>query len=368
MEFNYSDHIVRITFNPTDIIVRFEHNKTFRSYEQTFFERDFPQTSMMGGMKFLEKILTAVFSSPKEGELYIDTFKVNASGINFTVVLNNPFFANAFVLPFELPAIRKESGNLDLNVLNHKMKELSEGLEPRLQRLTDLLESRLAVVDSLTSNLKELTERCGSTITLPGCIFAIPVTSTSLILIRDRTCLPDGRAFSIMMPGQSTPGNWSNNSPINWHNIFQGVSHTGHGVNFQQCADSFAFDKLTSISNLKYLKQCKQLTISGSMELSDYSVLGEMPWLTHITIVSSRQYQNSSNPGIWINAGNNPQLRDLQWIKNLKNLQSLTLLGCSLLLDITPLKDLPNLRELDIRETGVRNADFIINPNLKITK
>lgn len=365
MEFNYSDYLVRLTFNPTDIIIRFEHNKTFRSYEQTFFERDYPETMLMGGLEFLGKLLRAAFED--SGDVKIDNFKESPARLSFKLLLENPLFIRPITLSFELSALRKDSGNLDLNLLNRKVKEMNDGFEPRLQRLTDLLESRLAVVDSLTSQLKELAERCGTSITLNGCMFAIPVNLTTLILIRDRTCLPDNRAFSSMMPGQSTAGAWNNNSPINWNNLFQGHSHTGHPINFQQCPDSFAFDKLTSISNLKYLKQCKQITISGSMELSDYSVLGEMPWLTHITIVSSRQYQNS-NPGIWINAGNNPPLRDLSWIKNLKSLQNLTLLGCSSLSDITPLKDLPNLRELDIRETGVRNTDFLMNPSLKITK
>ena len=61
MEFNYSDYLVRLTFNPTDIIIRFEHNKTFRSYEQTFFERDYPETMLMGGLEFLGKLLRAAF-------------------------------------------------------------------------------------------------------------------------------------------------------------------------------------------------------------------------------------------------------------------------------------------------------------------
>jgi hypothetical protein len=151
-----------------------------------------------------------------------------------------------------------------------------------------------------------------------------------------------------------------------------GHQHLGHTVSWNSASESFTFDKLTSISNMKYLKNCKQVTLSGCMELADYATLGEMPWLTHITIVSSRQWaqHNTSNgtQWTWANAGNNPPLRDISWVKNLKSLQNLTLLGCSSLSDITPLKELPNLKELDIRETAVRNTDFLVNPNLKITK
>jgi hypothetical protein len=364
MEFHYSDYLVRITLNPTDIIVRFEHNTTFRAYEQTFFDRDFPEASFLGGIEFVGKVLTTAFSS-KSSDVGIEGFKKSNTNISFTVVVNNPLFVTGIGFLFELPALRKESGNLDMNVLNRKVKEMNDSLEPRLKQLQEALEGRLAIVDTLTVRLKEMEDRCGSSITLPGCMFAIPTNLTSIILIKNQTVLPDGRAFSTMMPGYHTSGQY-NNSPVNWNNMFQGVNHTGYHIVWNPAQEAFAFDKLTSISNMKYLKNCKQVTLSGCMELADYATLGEMPWLTHLTIVSSRQYQN--NPANWINAGNNPPLRDISWVKNLKNLQSLTLLGCSSLSDITPLKDLPNLKELDIRETAVRNTDFLVNPNLKITK
>jgi len=322
---------------------------------------------MMGGLDFLGKILATVFTAEKSADLSVENFTVTPSSLEFTAILNNPFFLKPISLTFQLPAIRKDSGNLDLQVLNRKMKDMSDGLEPRLQKLTEALESRLAIVDLLTSKMKEMEERCGNSITLPGCIFAIPINTPSLILIRNQTSLPDGRAFSSMMPGHHTTGQF-NNSPLNWNQMLMGHQHLGYTVTWSPATDSFVFDKLTSISNLKYMKHVKQVTLSGCTELSDYSTLGEMPWLTHITIVSSRQWTHSASVWGWNNAGNNPTLNNISWIKNLKNLQSLTLLGCSSLSDITPLKELPNLRELDIRETAVRNTDFLVNANLKITK
>ena len=364
MELTYENYLVRITLNPTDIILRFENKDTFRSYEQTLFERDYPETMLMGGLEFLGNLLQGAFDE-EEGDVEIDEFKVSPARITFNIVLENPLFVRPIILKFEIPAVRKESGTLDINVLNRKVKEMNESLEPRLKKLQDALESRLAIVDTLTLRLKEMEDRSANHIVLPGCMFAIPMNLTSLTLVRNQTCLPDGRAFSTMMPGYYTSGSY-NSAPINWPNLFMGTQQIGYPVSWNPAQDVFVFDKLTSISNLKYLKTCKQITISGSMELSDYSALGEMTWLTHITIISSRQYQHS--PSNWINAGNNPPLRDISWIKNLKSLHSLTLLGCSSLSDITPLKDLNNLKELDIRETAVRNTDFLINPNLKITK
>jgi hypothetical protein len=369
MEFHYTDYLVRLTFNPMDIIVRFEHNKTYRSYEQTFFERDFPQASMMGGLDFLGKILATVFTAEKSADLSVENFTVTPSSLEFTAILNNPFFLKPISLTFQLPAIRKESANLDLQVLNRKMKDMSDGLEPRLQKLTEALESRLAIVDLLTSKMKEMEERADSHIVIPGCMFAISLTTPTLTLVRDRTSLPSGETFSIMNPGMKTTGNMSShcNNPINWQQPF-GNPQGGYTQNWDPHYNTYVVNQgIQSLANLKYLKKCTQLILSGLNEVRDYSPIGEMTQLTHLTIVSSRQFQ-WNNTANYINLGNNPVISDIKWIKNLKNLQSLTLLGCSSLSDITPLKELPNLRELDIRETAVRNTDFLINANLKITK
>ncbi len=366
MEFHYNEYIVRITLNPVDIIVRFEHETTFRAYEQTFFDRDFPEAGLLGGLEFLGKALTSAFQQQKPGELTIEDFKNNKTSLSFNLVINNPLFVSAIMFPIELHALRKESGNVDVNVLNRKMKEMSDSLEPRLLKLQQALESRLATVDTLTLHLKEMEERCGNHIVIPGCMFAIPTNITNLTLVKDRTALPSGDCYSMSWINSKYKYlcNTHNSCGLNYDNPYSGCN------SFQKtpAPNTFVFDSLTSINNLKHLKNCQVLMLSGTNQLQDYSVLGEMVGLTHLSIVSSRNIQqNNMNTG-GINGGNNPILHDIKWIKNLKKLVSLTLLGCTSLSDITPLKDLPNLRELDIRETAVRNTDFLINPNLKITK
>lgn len=358
MEFTYSDYLVRITFNPSDIIVLFEHSKTFRSYSQTFFERDFPQASLLGGMKFLEKVLTTVFSEPKSGELSIDKFNPSNSLLSFDIVFTNPLFATPVTLHFELPANRKESANIDLSQLNRKVKEIHDDFEPRMKKLTEAV----GLLDKLFERLEELEERCGNTIALPGCIYAIPINTQSLILVRNQTFLPDGRGFSYTFPQASITGS-SNCGGINWHNPYAQVNNGWSAIS--PCSDAFIYDKLTSIANIKYLKECKSLVLSGCHELRDFEPLGKMTSLTHLSIINTRGWnQNAPHQAI----GNNPTLTDIKWIKHLKNLQSVSFLGCTQLSDITPLRELPNLRELDIRETAVRNTDFLLNPNLKITK
>jgi hypothetical protein len=366
MEFNYSDYLVRITLNPVDIIVRFEHNTNFRSYEQTFFDRDFPEASFLGGLEFVGKALSTAFSV-KPGDVSIDSFKKTTASLSFQVVISNPLFVSPMCLSFDLPAVRKDSGNLDVNVLNRKVKEMSEGFEPRLKKLQDVLESRLAVVDTLTLRLKEMEERCGDHIVIPGCGFAIPTHLQSIVIIKDKTSLPCGDCYSSSWPTAKAKFmcNSHGTCGLNYDNV---TNNNNCSRPFTPSSNSFTFDTLMSIQNLKYLKKCTNVTLSGTINVQDYSVLGEMTGLTHLTIVSSRNFSNNQYGTGGNNAGNNPILTNISWVKNLKHLQSLTLLGCSSLSDITPLKDLPNLRELDIRETGVRNTDFLVNPNLKITK
>jgi hypothetical protein len=250
------------------------------------------------------------------------------------------------------------------------MKEMNDSLEPRLLKLQQALETRLAAVDTLTLRLKEMEERCGNHIVIPGCMFAISVTLNTLTIVRDRSSLPTGETFSIMNPGMKTTGHWSSNhqAAINWNQPF-GNPQNNITQNWEPYPNTYiVLQGVNNLSNLKFLKNCTHLTLSGLNEVRDYSAIGEMTHLTHLTIVSSRHFQMFNGAPTYINQGNNPILMDIKWIKNLKNLNSLILLGCTSLSDITPLKDLPNLRELDIRETAVRNTDFLINPHLKITK
>lgn len=369
MEFQYTDYLVRITLNPVDIIVRFEHNTNFRAYEQTFFERDFPEAGLLGGLEFLGKALTSAFKQQKPGELTIDDFKATNSMISFDLTINNPLFVTAIMFPIELHALRKESGNVDMNVLNRKVKEMTEGFEPRLAKLTEALETRLAAVDTLTARLKEIEERCGDAIVLPGCEYAIPTTLVSLTLARNNTGLPNGEVISGILPQMKcNPKNTSNQpQPFQPDMPFQNHQHAIMNT-WTAAPGYYSHNGIQNIKNLKYMRSCSHLTLSGTSEIRDYSVLGEMPWLTHLTIVNSRSLQFTPQGPTYPSQGNNPVLIDIKWITKLKNLHSLTLLGCSSLSDITPLKDLPNLRELDIRETAVRNTDFLINPHLKITK
>jgi hypothetical protein len=63
MEFTAGEFNVRLILNPTDFILRFEHSDTHRVYERTFFERDFIDYNVLGGLEFVGKAKgLAIFS------------------------------------------------------------------------------------------------------------------------------------------------------------------------------------------------------------------------------------------------------------------------------------------------------------------
>lgn len=368
MELQYQDYIVTLTFNPTDTIIRFEHKETYRIYEQTFFDRDFPIASGLGGIEFVNKLVVQAFKGEVK-EITVKSFFESTSELTMDIAYIAPFFLKPLSFSFTLPAVRKETGKTDVGMLNRKIKELSESIEPRVATLQATMEKRMLALEGLVPLVKELQERCGDSITLPGCDFVIPIHLPSLTLIRNNTATATGEYVSSLYPNMKCAARNTNGWFQAFHQDYPFMNHQ-HGYNntWTPAPGYIAHNGIKNIKNLKYLCSCTILTISGTSELTDYSPIGEMIWLTSLTIISARSASNNNGTPVYSNAGNNPTLNTIGWVKNLKNLQNLTLVGCSSLSDITPLKDLPNLRTLDIRETGVRNTDFLVNPHLTITK
>jgi hypothetical protein len=271
-------------------------------------------------------------------------------------------------LTLTLPAARRPTGSADVHELNKKLKETVTKVETLETKFSSTLEKSL---ESLLSKIKELEERSGDFVVLPGCDYAIPTSLTSLKLVRSGSCLMDDFYYSSAYPQMKC-------APVLNMNI---LNNPYTNVNWQ--SDTGAFPILTKITlqNIKYLTKVSSLTLAG-LELSDDDIyiFQSLTNLTSLTIINSRQClivtetvngynQNVKKP----NTTNQyifgtPTITHLNWITGLKNLQTLVLVGCKNLSDISALKDLPNLKELDIRETAVKNTDFLTSSQLKITK
>ena len=119
------------------------------------------------------------------------------------------------------------------------------------------------------------------------------------------------------------------------------------------------------------MKQLQQLTICGASDLKNYE-LGELKSLTHLNIIAvmcNRMTHTPPQPQQWefVPQRNDPILTDISWITNMKHLQIISFRGCRHLVNVGPIKDLPALRELDLRDTGVKNTGFLASASLKIT-
>lgn len=351
MEFTCGSHDVRLILNPTDMILRLENRDTKRLYERTFYERDFAEVIVLGGLEFVGKVFAAKIASASITE--------TTSEVTFALAFTHELLPKPLTLTFQVPALKREKASADV-----------EGLLARLKKM----ESVLTLCKELSARVQDLEERCGDTITLPGCDYVIPVDVENLILVRNWGMLPDGKTYSSLNPGfyHQYQNGWSIYSPENpFTHPNQNTNVTWNDERIKTRKQiliwqgiSIVFKNLTSIRNLKFCKKLQELTICGSSELGNYDSISELKDLQRLNIISTFQpLQNQSN---YIIKDNNPPLTDISWISNLKNLQQVSFRGCSQLMNISPLKELPNLVEVDLRDTGVKNTGFLASSKLKI--
>jgi hypothetical protein len=341
MEFTCGAYDVRLTLNPTDMVLRLEHRDTKRLYERTFYDRDFAEVIVLGGLEFVGKVVAATIATA--------TLKETTSEVTFALAFTHELLPKPLTLQFQVPAVKREKASADI-----------EGLLARLKKM----ETALTLCKELSARVQDLEERCGDTITLPGCDYAIPVDVENLILIIDGGKLKDGHVFSSFYPSRfydvglhpesyllirdpsCVPGCNNKCQPSIWQEI---PSHQ----------KAFTFKALTNINNLKYCKKLKELTICGADSLENYN-LSDLTNLTTLNIVGNTFHQTNGGKKY------TPLLTDISWISNLKNLQKVSFQGCTILVTISALKDLPNLTEVDLRDTAVKNTGFLASSKLTI--
>ena len=351
MELVCGNYDVKLIPNPTDFILRLENRENARLFERTFFERDFAEYIVLGGLEFVINLLKDVM--PKQAGI-----KESPTQATFTVSWT-PQFTRRIEFNFAVPAIKRDKASGDMEEVTARMKKMEKATAEQMAALDRIM----VLYNTLNSHVSELEARCGDTITLPGCDYAISTGVTNLILVMNWGMLPDGRQFSTFYQDfyfQSSPGfgEYVPNSPCH---------HPQHGPNPQWSIvkngeKAIIFNNLKSIKNLKYCKNLTSLTICGAQELRDYT-LSDLKNLHTLNIIANFGLQN---PNFKVK-DSHPQLTDISWISNLKNLQNVSFRGCNQLVNVGPIKDLPNLKELDLRDTGVKNTGFLASSTLKIT-
>jgi len=352
MELNCGNYDVKLIPNPTDFILRLENRENARLFERTFFERDFAEYTVLGGLEFVVNLLKDRFET-KDVEI-----TESPTQITFTVLWGSQF-TRSIDFDFVIPAIKRDKASGDMEEVTARMKKMEKAAAE--QKVA--LDRMLVLYDKISANVTELEARCGDTITLPGCDYAISTDIENLILIKNWGMLPDGRQFSTFYQDfyfQSHPswGEYNPNTPFN---------HPNQGNNPQWSIvkngeKAIIFNNLKSIKNLKYCKNLNSLTICGAEGLTDYT-LSDLKNLNTLNIIANFSNQN---PNFRVK-DSNPPLTDISWISSMKSLENVSFRGCTNLVNIGPIKDLPNLKELDLRDTGVKNTGFLASSRLKIT-
>ncbi|NDB86323.1 MAG: hypothetical protein EB127_27045 [Alphaproteobacteria bacterium] len=233
------------------------------------------------------------------------------------VEYTTPLFPKPVLLTFVLHSVRRTSATEDVVSLGRRIKEL---------------ESQLTEMVALQKRVAEMEEATSDIVCMPG---MLPIPNTVLTFLY----IPDGSLPCTMNIGLR---------------LLNSGHHLGYWPDLKiNTSTQFSTTHLpSSIRNIKRLKKCQHVVLcnTSATSLDGIESIGCLPHLLSLNIV------NVNN------------LTDISWITNCSRLQHLVLFGCSGVTDISPVRDLKHLTMLDIRETGVKNTDFLTNSRLTITK
>ena len=307
MEIEYKEYSVRIVHNPSDVIVRFTHTTTMRLWEVVLSERDCVEYHILGGLEFVVSLLKDALKC----EVYeISDFKATPKQLSFTIQYAPDDHCKQINIGFLLPAIKKDTANVDMEALSKKIALLEKGLAELIPLQKELAQQKHQIT-SLTHELGAQKEKSAGYIVLPGCFLPIREDIVTLNLM-DTT------------------------NPLMGWNFAAGSF--GNTLTQKQ----YTCESLNNFSNLKYLTKCETLYITN-LKNKDFSPIGYMTSLKNLHI----SFSNPCSDPI-----------DIPWIKNLSNLESVLFYNCRGLTNITPLVGLKKLKSIDIRGSAVQTTSY----------
>ena len=346
MEFKFGQYLVRFIQNSNDSILRFEDTATCRIYEATLLDRAFMDYGVFGGLEFINRIVLQGLQKKDMGvQVTLDTGA--SDRIRLSLSYTHPMVPKKIVLDLDLMAIRRTSATEDVEVLGRKVRDLEAALQRQLAATSAAVDPLLGRIKDLEGTIRDLEGMTGGMIMLPG---------------GGPPCPEDTTTLEFAVNGAKS---------VRTLSVYQHTNPTGYKILTQYCSQGqylipYDMISLKSIKQLKYLKRCTTLCLAGFADSPDFSFLGEMKQLQYLYITSMAG--GTPNTPDCANNGRNPLLKDISWITKLTNLHHVSFFGCTQLVDITPLKELKTLKILDIRYTGVKNTECLVNPGLTITK
>lgn len=346
MEFKFGQYLVRFIQNSNDSILRFEDTTTCRIYEATLLDRSFMEYAVFGGLEFINRIVLQGLQKKDMG-VHVSLDTGTSDRIRLSLSYTHPMVPKKIVLDLDLMAVRRTSATEDVEGLGRKVRELEAALQRQLAATSAIVDPLAGRIKELEGTIRELEGMTGGMIMLPG---------------GGPPCPEDTTTLEFAFNGAKS---------VRTLSVYTHTNPAGHKIPTQYCSQGqyiIPHDGLTlkSIKQLRYLKRCTTLCLAGFADSADFSFLGEMKQLQYLYITSMAG--GAPNTPDCANNGRNPLLKDISWITKLTNLHHVSFFGCTQLVDITPLKELKTLKILDIRYTGVKNTECLVNPGLTITK
>jgi len=302
---------------------------------------------VFGGLEFINRIVIQGLQKKDTGvQVSLDTGA--SDRIRLSLTYTHPMVPKKIVLDLDLMAVRRTSATEDVEVLGRRVRDLETALQRQLASTSAIVDPLVSRIKDLEGTIRELEGMSGGMVMLPGGGPPCPEDTVTVEFVFN-----GGRSIRTL-------------------NTYTSTNPSGFKIPTQYCSQGqyiIPYDSIISIKSLrqlKYLKRCTTLCLAGFCDSPDFSFIGEMKQLQYLYITSH------ANAGAThqecTNGGRNPSLTNISWITNLTNLHHVSFFGCTQLVDITPLKELKNLKILDIRFTGVKNTECVVNPGLTITK
>jgi len=287
--------------------------ETHRVYEGTFRASDFGEYLVLGGLEFVIKLLQSGFNET-------DGARVMPSSptpelLTVAVRYSSPILTKPIRIALDLHSIRRSEAGVEVAIIDKHVKAM---------------EVRIKELESHLSSLKYLEETFGGLVYMPGVNYMLPKNIERITFVSNNTAVP----FDLGVPP-------------NIADSCIGRVHTDTGYAFNDYREYGVYSHPCEIHNLKYMASLTSIAFIGDNRREDYSPIQHLSNLTELTICSRLGWTGTS-PYPFTLYGN-CAIKDISWIKSLKKLKTLRLIGCNQLGDLTSLTCLPNLRVLDVR-------------------
>ncbi len=291
MNYTYDEFNIKLTLNPSDLIIRIEHRTTKCLYESTFTEDNFEGSKSIGGLKaiikLIEKGLTKTYDDDETNDVTIrivEGYGEGNQGLLMTIQYNN-------IIELRY-TITIEPKRREINEAEIALETFREEIEIVKEEIAASMKHELKSIYSTVERLRRLIE---PVILIPGYPVVVGDLKT-LTLVSAVPEEPKENTFCVKSPTDVL--SQYNDKPQAAKHI--NMLHINHTTQIQ-------FPLIVCFRNLIHLKIC------------------------------------------------HPFITDISWIDKLQELLEVDFEGCTGLFNIKPLSKLTRLYLINIKDTAVKD-------------